>query len=132
MLCKQPHVQERISIEVREATKVSAKSSFQDLANGITEEALNKLQYLHAALTETLRLYHAFPADPKVCFSDDTLPDGHSIKKGEQIFYMPYTMGRMKYIWGDDAEEFNPQRWLDENGNFKMQSSFKFTAFQVI
>ncbi|KAM7266171.1 hypothetical protein ACFE04_004068 [Oxalis oulophora] len=131
MLCKHPHVQERISIEIREATKVGAKSSFQDLANGITEEALNKLQYLHATLTETLRLYPAVPWDPKVCFSDDTLPDGHSIKKGEQIFYMPYTMGRMKYIWGDDAEEFNPQRWLDENGNFKMQSSFKFTAFQA-
>jgi cytochrome P450 len=131
MLCKHPHVQERISTEVREAANVSDKSTFQDLANGITEEALDKLQYLHAALTETIRLYPAVPWDPKCCFSDDTLPDGFNIKKGEQIFYMPYAMGRMKYIWGDDAEEFKPQRWLDENGKFQTQSSFKFTGFQA-
>jgi len=131
MLCKHPHVQERISTEVREATNVSDKSTFQDLANGITEEALDKLQYLHAALTETIRLYPAVPWDPKCCFSDDTLPDGFNIKKGEQIFYMPYAMGRMKYIWGDDAEEFKPQRWLDENGKFQAQSSFKLTGFQA-
>jgi hypothetical protein len=40
-------------------------------------------------------------------------------------------MGRMKFLWGEDAEQFRPERWLDENGNFKKESSFKFTAFQV-
>ncbi|KAM7268726.1 hypothetical protein ACFE04_010892 [Oxalis oulophora] len=131
MLCKHPLIQEKIATEAREATKMSGTSTFQDLANGITEEALNKMHYLHATLTETLRLYPAVPWDPKVCFSDDTLPDGCSVKKGEQIFFMPYAMGRMKYIWGEDAEEFKPERWLDENGHFQMQSSFKFTAFQA-
>jgi len=69
--------------------------------------------------------------DAKICFSDDTLPDGYSVNKGDMVSYQPYAMGRMKFIWGDDAEEFRPERWLDENGIFKQQSSFKFTAFQV-
>ena len=40
-------------------------------------------------------------------------------------------MGRMKSLWGDDAEEFKPERWIDENGFFKPESPFKFSAFQV-
>lgn len=43
---------------------------------------------------------------------------------------MPYAMARMTYIWGDDAEEFRPERWL-QNGVFQPESPFKFTAFQV-
>ena len=69
--------------------------------------------------------------DPKTCFSDDVLPDGGSVKKGEVVVYMPYAMGRMKFLWGDDALEFKPERWLDENGVFHPASPFKFTAFQV-
>ncbi|EON88773.1 cytochrome P450 [Plesiomonas shigelloides] len=37
----------------------------------------------------------------------------------------------MKSLWGDDTEEFRPQRWLDENDNFKAESPFKFAAFQA-
>ena len=69
--------------------------------------------------------------DAKICFSDDTLPDGLSVRKGDMVCYQPYAMGRMKFIWGDDAEEFRPERWLDENGLFCPESPFKFTAFQV-
>ncbi|GER34999.1 cytochrome P450 [Striga asiatica] len=38
---------------------------------------------------------------------------------------------KMKSLCGEDAEEFRPERWLDENGVFQQQSSFKFTAFQA-
>lgn len=69
--------------------------------------------------------------DAKVCFSDDTLPDGYSVKRGDMVAYQPYAMGRMRFIWGDDAQNFRPERWLNENGIFQPQSPFKFTAFQV-
>ncbi|XLU82434.1 hypothetical protein S245_005854 [Arachis hypogaea] len=47
------------------------------------------------------------------------------------VSYQPYAMGRMKFIWGDDAEEFRPERWLDHNGIFQPDSPFRFTAFQA-
>ncbi|CAL5394692.1 unnamed protein product [Camellia sinensis] len=36
----------------------------------------------------------------------------------------------MPYIWGDDAEDFRPERWLN-NGVFQPKSPFKFIAFHV-
>ncbi|KAG7028648.1 Cytochrome P450, partial [Cucurbita argyrosperma subsp. argyrosperma] len=69
--------------------------------------------------------------DAKICFYDDILPDGFSVRKGDMVSYQPYAMGRMKFIWGDDAEEFRPERWFDRDGKLQPQSPFKFTAFQV-
>nr|XP_027117619.1 cytochrome P450 704C1-like [Coffea arabica] len=131
MMCKHPHMQERIADEVVKATNVKGNPLTDELANNITEEALDKMQYLHAALTETLRLYPAVPLDGKFCFSDDTFPDGLSIRKGDTISYQPWAMGRMKFIWGEDAEDFRPERWLNENGVFQQESPFKFPAFQA-
>jgi hypothetical protein len=69
--------------------------------------------------------------DVKCCFSDDTLPDGYAVNKGDMVHYQPYQMGRMQFLWGADAEEFRPERWLDDDGVFVPESPFKFTAFQV-
>ena len=62
MMCKHPDIQEKIAKEVIEATQVSHNSSIDELAANITENTLDKMQYLHAALTESLRLYPPVPA----------------------------------------------------------------------
>ncbi|XP_044467829.1 cytochrome P450 704C1-like [Mangifera indica] len=131
MLCKHPDIQEKIAKEIIEVTQVRSNSSIEELAVKVNEETLDQMHYLHAALSETLRLYPAVPLDSKICFSDDTLPDGFSVNKGDMILYVPYAMGRMTALWGNDAEEFRPERWLDENGHFQPKSSFIFTAFQA-
>ncbi|KAK4371938.1 hypothetical protein RND71_007322 [Anisodus tanguticus] len=133
VLCKYPHVQEKVAQEIKEATtqKEDEATDITDFSANVSEDALEKMQYLHAALTETLRLYPAVPVDAKICFSDDTLPDGFSVNKGDMVSYQPYAMGRMKFIWGDDAEEYKPERWLDGDGFFRPENPFKFTAFQA-
>nr|GEX17471.1 cytochrome P450 704C1-like [Tanacetum cinerariifolium] len=131
MICKHPDIQEKVAKEIKEATNMRNVTNGADFANSASEEALEKMQYLHAALTESLRLFPAVPVDAKICFEDDVLPDGYNVNKGDMVSYQPYAMGRMKFIWGDDAEDFKPERWLDDNGCFQSQSSFKFTAFQA-
>ncbi|KAJ4811898.1 Cytochrome P450 704C1 [Rhynchospora pubera] len=134
MLCKHPHVQDKIAREVQTVIKTQygeGKAGIESFSDYLTEEAINSMQYLHAALTETLRLYPAVPLDGKCCFSDDTLPDGFDVNKGDLVHYQPYPMGRMKFLWGEDVDDFRPERWLNNEGIFVPQSPFKFTAFQA-
>ncbi|XXG89741.1 hypothetical protein AAC387_Pa12g1671 [Persea americana] len=44
--------------------------------------------------------------------------------------YLPHPMRRMKFLWGDDAEVFKPERWLNNDVVFQPESPPKFTAFQ--
>ncbi|KAH0456849.1 hypothetical protein IEQ34_014756 [Dendrobium chrysotoxum] len=131
LLCKHPSVQEEIFQEVKEATQGGHDICFNEFVEKITVESLDKMKYLHAALSETLRLYPSVPLNSKSCFSDDTLPDGFNVNRGDVVFYMPYPMGRMEILWGDDAENFQPERWLDDDGSVRNESPFKFTAFQA-
>ena len=78
----------------------------------------------------TCGLYLVSLKDGRCSETDDILPDGYKVKKGDGVYYMAYAMGRMPYIWGEDAEEFRPERWL-KNGVFQPESPFKFIAFHV-
>ncbi|KAF3775340.1 Cytochrome P450 704C1 [Nymphaea thermarum] len=130
MLCKHPLVQEKIAQEVKDMVGSCDKGQFTQFVEKITEGSLEKLHYLHAALSETLRLYPAVPLDRQSACKDDILPDGFKVKKGDGVNYLTYAMGRMKYIWGDDAEDFRPERWLHD-GVFRPESPFKFPAFHA-
>ncbi len=88
---------------------------------------MTHLPYLHAFFMETLRLHPAVPHDTKVCAADDTLPDGTPVKRGDFVSYPLYALGRYKHIWGEDAEQFKPERFLDE----KEPSPFKFSFFNA-
>jgi cytochrome P450 len=61
VLCRNERIQERIEQEVRTATTGDRNVGVHEFVACLTEDAINKMQYLHAALTETLRLYPAVP-----------------------------------------------------------------------
>nr|GEU82593.1 cytochrome P450 94C1 [Tanacetum cinerariifolium] len=90
---------------------------------------LQQLQYLLAALHESMRLYPPVQFDSKFTKQDDVLPDGTFVTRGSRVTYHPYAMGRMEHIWGPDSLEFKPERWI-QNGEFKQQSAYKYPVYQ--
>lgn len=70
MLCKNPLVQEKILQEIRDALDISdyENDEFENFIERIDDSVLVKMQYLHATLSETLRLYPAVPVVIRLCF----------------------------------------------------------------
>ncbi|KAB1226633.1 Cytochrome P450 94A1 [Morella rubra] len=92
-------------------------------------EELKKLHYLHAAISESLRLFPPVPFNSRTTVHDDVLPDGTHVRQGWFADYSAYAMGRMDKIWGDNCREFIPERWLDDNGVFQPSDQFRFPVF---
>ncbi|XP_066375493.1 cytochrome P450 704C1-like isoform X1 [Miscanthus floridulus] len=131
MLCKNPVVQDKVALEINESLEWAKEdNSIENFTERLNESAIENMHYLHAAITETLRLYPAVALDGKMADEDDTLPNGYRVVKGDGVNYMIYAMGRMTYLWGKDAEEFKPERWL-VNGVFQQESPYKFPAFNA-
>ncbi|KAF3454300.1 hypothetical protein FNV43_RR04747 [Rhamnella rubrinervis] len=90
---------------------------------------LKKLHYLHAALSESMRLFPPVPINSRLAVDDDVLPDGTQVRKGWFADYSAYAMGRMEKVWGHDCREFKPARWLNADGVFQTPDQFRFPVF---
>ena len=85
----------------------------------ITFANLKSCRYIQWVLNETLRLYPVVPFDGRRALRDTTIPtgggpDGTSpiyVRKDTQVDYSVYAMHRRKDLWGEDADEFRPDRW---------------------
>ncbi|KAG2537365.1 cytochrome P450 86B1-like [Panicum virgatum] len=129
LLGKNPAVEDRILEEIEgivAARKAQAGEVEEELV--FQPEEVKRMEYLHAALSEALRLYPSVPVDHKEVVEDEVFPDGTVLRKGTKVIYAMYTMGRMESIWGDDCREYRPERWL-RDGRFTGESAYKFTAF---
>ncbi|KAF9153459.1 Protein kinase alk2 [Actinomortierella ambigua] len=93
------------------------------------EILLQGMPYLKAVMHETLRLHPPLNKNIKMASHDDVLPCGTKVYAGDFIAFSPWIMGRSRAVWGDDAEVFRPERWIDDLGKFKTQNQFKFNSF---
>ncbi|KAJ7960570.1 putative Cytochrome P450 [Quillaja saponaria] len=92
-------------------------------------DELKKLHYLHAALSESLRLFPPVPINSRLTVDDDVLPDGTHVGKGWFADYSAYAMGRMEKVWGPDCKEFKPERWLNDEGVYQPLDPFRYPVF---
>lgn len=75
-----------------------------------------KLPYLQACIKEALRVFGPVPMGlPRVAPKGGlTIGDRH-FPAGTTLSINPWVMHYSKEIWGPDAHEFNPDRWLKES-----------------
>ncbi|XP_031272343.1 cytochrome P450 86B1-like [Pistacia vera] len=128
LLEQNPRVEEKILAEICRIVGEREEAKRKESPLVFKPEEIKKMDYLHAALSEALRLYPSVPVDHKEVVEDDIFPDGTVVKRGTKVIYAIYAMGRMEAIWGKDCREFKPERWL-RDGRFMSESAYKFTAF---
>lgn len=71
------------------------------------------LPYLQACIKETLRLFTPFSFNiPRIAPSGGIKICGRVFPQGTILSINPWVIHRSKEIWGSDAREFSPERWL--------------------
>lgn len=103
-----------------------SSSSSSPSRRKISFASLKSCQYLQHCMNEVLRLYPIVPFNRRTATRDTTLPrgggaDGLSpvyVRKGQSILYNTHVMHRRVDLWGDDADQFNPDRWARRKGGW--------------
>lgn len=100
-------------------------------------EELKDMKYLRATLNESLRVHPVVPANSRQAIVDTVLPhgggkDGRSpmfVSKGTIVSYAVHAMHHRKELFGEDADEFRPERWLDEEGKKGLRVGWEYLPF---
>lgn len=111
MLVRHPQKLDRLRAEILEAT--GGKTTFR-------RNNLQSMPYLKAVINETLRLYPQIPMNQRNVSRTTWLPHGGGedglqpimLRKGQGIGFSTYHMHRSKELYGEDAKDFRPERWL--------------------
>ncbi|GJD01547.1 cytochrome P450 [Colletotrichum higginsianum] len=86
--------------------------------------SLKQCAYLQHVLSETLRLHSVVPFNSRRALVDTTLPtgggpDGRSpvfVPAGTEVNFSTHVLHRRRDLWGDDADDFVPERWETKRG----------------
>ncbi|KAJ7165917.1 cytochrome P450 monooxygenase pc-3 [Mycena filopes] len=109
MLAQHPDMAKRLRNEILEKIGPSRRP---------THEEMKTMPYLRAFINETLRLYPPVPVDARTSKNSTTwaVPHGQPlyVPGNTKIVYSVFLMHRRTDLWGPDALEFDPDRFMDE------------------
>jgi cytochrome P450 len=98
----------------RVLSKFRAEYSKASISSPITDAEARNLPYLQAIIKEGLRIW-----PPIVGLQGKLVPpggdviNGHFVPAGTKVGTAVFGMMRNKKIFGEDADVFRPERWLD-------------------
>ncbi|KAF8055214.1 cytochrome P450 monooxygenase pc-1 [Lyophyllum atratum] len=124
-----PAVNERLREEILANVGPTRRPDYDDIKD---------MKYLRAVINETLRLYPIVPFNSRQSVKATTWPSPDPTKEpiyvpaGTKSSYSVFVMHRRKDLWGPDAEEFDPDRFLDErHKKYLAKNSFIFLPFNA-
>ncbi|RUP45784.1 cytochrome P450 [Jimgerdemannia flammicorona] len=128
-LAANPQIQKRARDELLKLTGPKRLLSLRD--------DFTKLPYLHAVIKETLRLhppsYLGIPHAPRTNQVISHNGSEHRLEIGTEIFINAHAIHTDPARYGDDAQEFNPDRYLPPRSpvNYSLTSSYDLYQFDV-
>ncbi|PBK92236.1 cytochrome P450 [Armillaria gallica] len=128
-ICRYPDVQLRIRHKISEMRERDPLSSDHD-----------SMPTLNAAIKDTLRFHSFVTTLNRISSKDDVLPlsklvyllDGSAfseipIPKGQVVLASIYTYNRLPSVWGEDADKWNPDRFLRPQPHMQTSLGVCFT-----
>jgi cytochrome P450 len=120
-LLNHPSTFEKVMSEVNSATKRGLLSSPIPQYS----EVLAHLPYYIACLHETMRLNPVVSnLLPRLVSPGGIKLGGNFVPEGVEVTSNPYIVHRDKAIYGEDAEEFRPERWLEDESKAKEYAKY--------
>lgn len=113
-LSRRPDIQERLRDEVHKCIKWSPPSD--------VGPSLQSLPYLTAFINEIIRYYPFIPLSARAAEKDTTLLGEH-IPKNMVLHIPTNVLNQDPELWGPDAAEFNPDRWMGDGATLGGASS---------
>ncbi|KAL6716916.1 hypothetical protein ACLMJK_004828 [Lecanora helva] len=131
-LMRHPHVLQHILKELSSAFAPTTTNDHLPLSHDTIQPPT--LPYTTAVFNEVLRLYPPVPIELKESTTASTFPDGTWVPQGAVVIWVTWAMGRSRHIWGDDADEFRPERWLvpgaeGQKPTLRSVSAYEFPVF---
>ncbi|KAF4340270.1 isotrichodermin C-15 hydroxylase (cytochrome P-450 monooxygenase CYP65A1) [Fusarium beomiforme] len=128
LLAKHPEYQDKLREEVRNGLP-------EELANNPTVDIagiLEQLPYVNGIMHETLRLYPTVPLTMRQAIRDTRIGN-QFIPEGTDMIVSIWYINRSEAIWGPDAAEFRPERWITDDGKPNQHggasSNYNFLTF---
>jgi cytochrome P450 / NADPH-cytochrome P450 reductase len=90
-----------------------------------TVAQVQQLGYIRQILDETLRLWPTAPAFTRQARETTTVGGWGPFSPGQSIIALTPMLHRIKDIWGDDAEEFNPDHFAPERRDSLPPNAFR-------
>jgi cytochrome P450 len=103
LMCQKPEVQRKLREVIH--------ASISGLSDSMDHAKLDGIAYLNAVCNETLRVYSPVPLTLRDTVRDTTIL-GQFVPKGTKVLIVPWAINHNKELWGEDADEFNPDRWM--------------------
>ncbi|KAL0577260.1 hypothetical protein V5O48_004717 [Marasmius crinis-equi] len=118
-LSRNPEYQEKIAREIKNLREHARNEG------PLTAKELEGMVYLNAVIKETLRVHPILPEQLREAVVDDVIPltypimdaSGSELReipitKGQRFIVSTYHYNRLKQLWGEDADEWKPERFL--------------------
>jgi cytochrome P450 len=116
-LAQRPKLAQRLRQEIK--TVIGDPGTANVDANKI-----DSLELLHCFVMEVLRFYPPVSFLPRTVVNDVVICD-HYLPRGTVVYMSLIGHNRSKTVFGGDAEEFRPERWMADGGGSSQTASAK-------